>query len=439
MNQEEIRQQWERTIKRLARWVNLGWWLERWLPVLMAVCIVGGLTWFALRTLARPEVAWMNATIAGLVVIAMVIAWIAARRRFESTSAARVRLEDAWQLRSRLSAASEGVGEWPSFPEQQPALPLTWQWQRPVSVLGFCIAILCLGAWMPVPARQADKAHVIEKPSALKQVEQWVEELRKEEAVNPQNLAEVEEKMEELLRRPNEQWYEHASLEAADHLRDQTGKDLQELGAQLEQTQGSLSTLAELGSHLSEEAKSALSKQLENQLKGLRSGAMQTSGDLAEQLKNMDPKACNGMSKEQMQKLAERLKQNAEALRKALANAPQFSFKECKSCNKPREGEGDKPGKGAANRGRADADLTVNEKETNLNTQATDKLASMIDPERVTPGDLIGLQDARPTAKENFTGPQSGGSLQSTGDGGAAVEKATLVPAERAVLKRFFK
>jgi polyhydroxyalkanoate synthesis regulator protein len=301
-------------------------------------------------------------------------------------------------------------------------------------MIAFCIAILCLGAWMPVPARQADKAHVIEKPSALKQVEQWIEELRKEETVSPQNLAEVEEKMEELLRRPNEQWYEHASLEAADHLRDQTGKDLQELGAQLEQTQGSLSTLAELSSQLSEEAKSGLSKQLENQLKGLRSGAMQTSGDLAEQLKNMDPKACNGMSKEQMQKLAERLKQNAEALRKALANAPQFSFKECKSCNKP--GEGGKP---AANRGRGDAELTVNEKETNLNTTATDKLASMIDPERVTPGDLIGLQDARPTAKENFTGPQAGGTLQSTGEGGAAVEKATLVPAERAVLKRFFK
>jgi hypothetical protein len=287
---------------------------------------------------------------------------------------------------------------------------------------------------MPVPGREPPKPHIIEKPTAVKQVEQWVEELRKEEAVSPESLAEVAQKMEELLKRPNDQWYEHASLEAADHLRDATGKALQELGAQLEQSQAGLTTLAELGNQLSQEEKQALAKQAQNNLSGLRSGAMKASESLADQLKKIDPKALQGMSKEQMQKLAERMKQNADALRKALANAPQYSFKECKG------GNCQKPGKGGVNRGKGDAELTVRQEETNLGTKRAENLDSMVDPERVTPGDLLELQDARPNIDPNaYAGVKAGGSLQSAGDGGAAVEKATLVPAERAVLKRFFK
>ena len=437
MTQEENRQQWERMTRRVARQVNAGWWLERWVPLALGLCVTGALMLFALRTLDRPEVGLLWPCLGALGTLTVVIAWLAGRHRFESVSAARVRLEVALQLRARLTAAASGVGEWPAFPAAAPTLPIEWQWRRPLSMLAFGAAMLALGAWMPVPPRTAVKPHIIEKPTALKQVEQWVDELRKEEAVNSQNLTEVEQKMEELLRRPNDQWYEHASLEAADHLRDETGKSLQELGAQLEQTQGSLNTLAALGTQMSEEAKKGLSKQLQNNLNGLRSGAMQANGDLAEQLKNLDPKTCSGMSKEQMQKLAERMKQNADALRKALANAPQYGFKECKQGDKPGKGEG--PGKGEANRGRGDADLTVRKDETQLNTSAADKLTSMIDPERITPGDLLEIQDTKPTTEKNYTGPQAGGVLQSTGDGGAAVEKATLVPSERAVLKRFFK
>lgn len=437
MNQEEIRRSWDREVARLARRVNLGWWLQRWLPLMLGLSVFAALLFFALRSLGVANQYYWWVGYAGAVVAAMCLAWWLARRRFESHAAARIRLEDALGLRSRLTAASSGVGEWPALPAGAVALPLTWRWQHPLSSLVLCAASLLLAVYMPVPVSQAPKPHIIEKPSAVKQVEQWVEELRKDEAVSPENLAEVEKKIEEMLRRPNEQWYEHASLEAADHLRDETGKALQELGAQLEQSQGSLSTLAELGSQLSQESKQGLTQQLQNNLNGLRSGAMQANASLADQLKNIDPQSLQGMSKEQMQKLAERLKQNADALRKALANAPQYSFKEGKGqCDKP----GDGPGEGDPSRGRADAKLTVKQDETQLNTKRTENLDSMLDPERVTPGDLLALQDAKPSVDaKTYKGVQAGGSLNNAGEGGAAVEKATLVPAERAVLKRFFK
>lgn len=442
MNQEEHRHRWDAAAQRLARRVNLGWWLQHCLPILLGISMIAALALLVLRSLGMPQLNWVWAAYASVVALAMIGAWWVARRKFESVPAARVRLEDALGLRSRLTAAASGIGAWPSPPVEKVAMPVSWRWQRPIGTVAACASLLMLASYLPVPARVAPKPHIIEKPTAVKQVEQWVEELRKDEAVSPESLAELEQKMDELLRRPNEQWYEHASLEAADHLRDETGKALQELGSQLEQTQAGLTTLAELGSQLSLEAKQGLSKQTQNNLEGLRSGAMQANASLADQLKNLDPKALQGMSKEQMQKLSERMKQNADALRKALANAPQYSFKECKggNCNKPGDRPGDKPGKGNDNRGKADADLTVNKDETNLNTQRAEALDSMLDPEHVTPGDMLKLEDARPNVDpKSYAGLKSGGSLQSTGEGGAAVEKATLVPAERAVLKRFFK
>lgn len=446
MNQDDMRHSWDAATNRLARRVNLGWWLQHWLPVLIGTSMAAALALLVLRSLGVPQqnVVWI--TLVAVLVLAMLAAWHTSRRRFEDLASARVRLEDALNLRSRLTAAAGGVGPWPAYPVAGLTLPVTWRWERPAGAVFASAALLTLAVYLPVPARVPPKPHIIEKPSSVKQVEQWVEELRKDEAVAPQELAEIKKKVEDLLRRPNEKWYEHASLEAADHLRDETGKALQELGTQLEQTQASLTTLAEMGGQLSQEAKEGLAKQAQNNLAGLRSGALQANSSLTDQLKNMDPKALQGMSKEQLDKLAQRLKQNAEALRKTLASAPQFSFKECQggNCNKPgsKPGNkpGDKPGQGDPTRGKADAELTLQTDENNLNTKRTEMLNTMLDAERVTPGDLLQIQDAKPTVDpKNYAGLQSGGGLQSTGEGGAAVEKATLVPAERAVLKRFFK
>lgn len=434
MNEEEIRRSWDQVTARLVRRVNLGWWLQRWLPILLVISLIAAVALLGLRSVGITPMHWLWIGFACAVAGSVIAAWWLARQRFEDVPSARVRLEEALGLHSRLSAAASGIGAWPAPPSPDTPMPVSWRWQRPAGTLAAAAALLLLASFMPVPGREPPKPHIIEKPTAVKQVEQWVEELRKEEAVSPESLAEVAQKMEELLKRPNDQWYEHASLEAADHLRDATGKALQELGAQLEQSQAGLTTLAELGNQLSQEEKQALAKQAQNNLSGLRSGAMKAGESLTDQLKNIDPKALQGMSKEQMQKLAERMKQNADALRKALANAPQYSFKECKG------GNCQKPGKGAANRGKGDAELTVRKEETNLGTKRAENLDSMVDPERVTPGDLLELQDARPNVDPKaYAGVKAGGSLQSAGEGGSAVEKATLVPAERAVLKRFFK
>jgi hypothetical protein len=437
MSQQDIRGQWETATSQLAFQVNAGWWLQRWLPLVLGIGIAGTFALLLLRMLHINHAPWSFAALGIGLLVSMLVAWLMARRGFESKDQARVRLEDALGLKTRLSAAAQGVGTWPMFPVAQISMPLTWRWQRPVGVIALAAALLAFALWVPVPQRVEKKTQLIEKPSAVQQVEAWVDQLRGKDVIQPESLAEVEKKMEDLLKRPGDQWYEHASLEAADNLRDQTGKSLQELGTQLEQTRGNLTALAELGSSLSEAAKNGMAKQLSQNLQGLRSGAMKADADLLQQLQSMDPKALSGMSKEQMQKLQERLKQNAEALRQALANAPEFGFKECAQCKGNRDS--DQPGEGDPKRGKGDAQLTVKKDETNLNTKRTEGMNPNIDPERVAPGDLLGMQDGKHRVDETTKANADGGTINSKGEGGAAVWKESLLPSEREVLKRYFK
>lgn len=447
MRNEEIQRRWESLADRLAFRVNLGWWLSQWLPMVMVASLAGAVLLLVVRTLGLPHLEASWAAIGGVLLMAMVVAWFLARKRFEARQFSRVRLEDALGLHTRLTAAAQGVGPWPELPSAPVVLPVVWRWQRPLGTLAFAAAVLALAGWVPVPGRASPKARIIEKPTAVKQVESWVDQLRKDEAVKPEVLDEVEKKIEDLLKRPSDEWYEHASLEAAENLRDQTGKELQELGSNMEQTQGTLGTLAEMGDHLSEQAKQGLASQLQQNLQGLRSGAMQAGDDLMKQLQGLDPRALGGMSKEQLDKLKQRLKQNADALRETLANAPQFSFKEY-PCKKPGRGEGEgddgedgdgKGGKNGANRGRGDADLSLKKNEANLHTTRTEGMNPSLDPERVAPGDLLGTSDGRHAVDKNAVLGSAGGQIQNAGEGGSAVWKESLVPAEREVLRRYFK
>ena len=58
---------------------------------------------------------------------------------------------------------------------------------------------------------------------------------------------------------------------------------------------------------------------------------------------------------------------------------------------------------------------------------------------RATIGEVLGLGETERELDESATGPQAGGGVSSTGQGGDAVSRETLRPDEEAVLKRYFK
>src|SRR5215212_6423994 len=128
MTPEKTAHFWQSATRSLARRVNLGWWLERWMGWVLAAALVGSVAVLFVRWMPLVELRWVWSTLGALVVVGGILAWFAVRRRFETVSAARVRLEDALGLKTRLSAAEAGVGDWPKAVERIPS-PVRWQWQ----------------------------------------------------------------------------------------------------------------------------------------------------------------------------------------------------------------------------------------------------------------------------------------------------------------------
>lgn len=441
MSPEKTERFWQAAAQRLAWRINLGWWLERWMSWVMAGALLGAVAVLFFRWMPLIELRWIWVAIGLVVFSGAGAAWLMVKRRFENTATARVRLEDALGLKTRLTAAAAGIGEWPQ-PMENLIHPVQWRWQKPLGVLCFSLVVLTLATNVPISQKEIAKPRVIEKPSDVKQVEQWIENLRKEEATEEKSLDEVEKKIAEMLQRPSENWYEHGSLEAAGNLKDQTMEMLRELSENLADATRAASALQAAGDALPQEAKDAIANELASALQGLRTGGIKPNEQLLKQLQKMA--GANGMgnlSKEQLEKLAQQMQQNAQALQEALKNSPELKLTECRGPGKGKgEGEGEGPGKGGINRGPGTAPITFKEDETNLGTQKMESVASQLDMNRIAPGDVLGVQNGQHEIDKNgYTGPKQGGGIQSAGDGGAAVWQNSLMPAEREALKKYFK
>lgn len=437
MSSEKTALYWQSATRSLARRVNLGWWLERWMGWVLAVALVGAAAVLLVRWTPVVELRWIWLALGGFAAVGALVAWFTVRRRFESAAASRVRLEDALRLKTRLSAAEAGVGAWPE-PVEKIAWPVRWQWQRPLGVVSISALVLTLAAWLPIPQRAQAKARVIEKPSAVRDVEKWMENLKKEQAAEEKSLEDVEKKIAEMLKRPAENWYEHGSLEAADNLKEQTAEMLRQLADNLADAERAASALQAAGDAMPQEARDAVGKELANAAQGLRTGGIKPNEQLLKQLQQAMGQCQNGqcqLSKEQMEALAQQLKENAKALADALKNSPELNLEECLGqCLKPG------PGKGDVKRGPGEAPLSFNREETNLDTNKTETLTSQLDLQRLAPGDVMGVSDGKHEVDKNgYKGPQQGGVIQNTGDGGAAVWQNSLLPEERETLKRYFK
>jgi len=254
--------------------------------------------------------------------------------------------------------------------------------------------------------------------------------------------------MAELLQRPAQNWYEHASLEAADHLREVTAQDLQQLAQNLadaERASTALSASAN-GTGLPEAAKDSLQQQLKTASESMQAGGMQPGGDLLDALKNIDPSQLASMSPDQLKDLAKQLSQNAQALQEALKNSPNLDLSNLpESRPSPGEGEGGsqgkgKPGSGGITRGPGTAPVTLATEDTQLATTQIESLQSPLDLQRLATGDALSVTNgSAKTDPKTYQGPQTGGTITTPGDGGSAIWQNTLIPSERETLKRFFK
>ena len=457
---------WQRATRRLSRQINLGWWLSGWLPMAAVIGLGGMVAMLYARWRAAGTTAWVWSGILAAFSTAAIVAWWRSRPRFESQAASRVRLEEALGLHARLTAANAGVGSWPARPSPtERRWPVAWQWQRPAAAVAFIAAMLGLAAWVPIAGAGSSRTHTIEKPTDARMVEQWIEELETAELIDERSADEVDRRIKELTERPAEEWYEHASLEAAGTLKDQTASAMQELAENVAAAERAASALQSMQASLPQPLRESLAKDLAAAIKAIELGEIQPAGDLAKLLGELRPADLGELSPEQLAALAKRLAANRAALHATLAKCKGFNLaevdgwcEECSGCEPCGECEGCKegkacrkrcskcgrcaaglPGRGGINRGRGDAELSFGEK-NDLGTTRVDKIRQEIDAKRAVPDEVVAVVDGEHDVDESaYTGPKDGGGIASEGDGGAAVQIDTLLPAEQSAVKRFFE
>lgn len=455
---------WQSAATRLARRINLGWWVADWLPWAFAVGAAGVVAVLAARMQAAdaPVIRMVWCGIAAALAGTAAIAWWRARPRFETQAAARVRLEESLGLDARLTTAAAGVGRWPDPPARLP-LPVAWRWRRPAALLAGLAAVLLLAARVPVAGAGAPRRHAIEKPTDVRLVEQWVEQLREKDLVDERSAAEIDRRIDELLERPRENWFEHASLEAAGAMKERTAAEIRELAANLAKAEQAAAALDTLSAGLPADIREALAREFAAAMRGLEAGALEPGSRLAELFREFDAADISALSPEQWREMAARLAENRRLLREALAKCNGLDLgdlegwcEECEACEPCGECEGceegkacrkqcsrcgrcARPGRGGVNRGRGDADLSFGPQK-NLGTKAVEKLTGRLDPERAAPDEVLAVIDGGHEVDTTaYDGPRDGGTVKSAGDGGAAARVDTLLPREQAAVRRFFE
>lgn len=449
-DQEAAAQTWRALARRTVRRLNAGWWWQRLSPLL----VVGGLGFAVaiviLRTLGHPFASGpeLPATGGGLLLAAGAGAWLLARGHFLKERDGLVRLEDRLRLRNALSTADRGIGPWPESPPPADATEVGWRWHWPRVIAPVAIAALAVTAALLIPIARVDAvAPPPSEPLAWAQMEDWMELLQEENLIEEAAVGEVKEKIEELRRQPEEEWFSHGSLEAGDTLRQQLQQQIGDLGADLALAERDLAALEHYGDQMGEETREKLLAEYDQALQNLALSGLPLNPELMNALKGVDPKQLaqgrmSGMSPEQLQQLRESLQQAAQA---------------CRQCDRPGTGQGDglpamaegdatllealrkQPfGRGGINRGPGEAPLALGESETDLKTNRIEGVQNA-DFSKAAPGEVLGLGQTGHEIDPTRTGPAAAGAVGSVGQGGDAVWRESLMPGEKAVLKKYFQ
>ena len=445
---------WQRAARRVARTINVGWWLQSLAGPLVIGSIAGAVALLVVRRHWPDTPAWQLAcATAALPALFSLAAWLIARRRFENAETAMVRIEDTMRLRNALSTARAGVAPWPPLPTRIDA-GVSWNWQRVATPPLAALAVLLAGLFIPVAADPGAGNDGPDEPLAWQQIEADLERLDQDKVVDEAYLEEMRKKLEELRAREEEEWFSHSSLEATDSLKKQHEAELQRLERELGRADQALGSLQRNAGQLPQERKEQLLQQFDQALQGLQNGALKPNPELLEQLQQLDPNQLGQLTPEQMEQLRENLQKAGQACKDCQGGGQGGGQGEewmdelmdgegegqgqgqGEGPGKPEDGEG--PGKGGVNRGPGHAGGVLGKEKEKLETGDLESLEAK-DLSRSLPGDLLQLQDGEHQIDENATSDGNGGSVGNAGSGGDRVWRESLDPEEQRALKKFFE
>jgi len=447
---------WRGLARRTCLKFNIGWWLDRLTPMLIGGGLVAAVTLMVLRSMEYPlDPRWVLSISITAVAVVCAIAWVIARSRFISESEALVQLEAHLQLKNALTTADHGIAAWPNPPQNDQRAGITtglqWRWSMVLMPFVSVAIMVAAGLLVPVSGDPGKQDLPPSEPLAREQVDKWLDKLEETEVIAQEAIEEYRDSLEELRQQDPGEWFSHASMEASDSLRDALGRETQQMEADLSKIERNLNALQVFSQQIDEKTRSQLIEEYQNAVQGLELGKLPLNKEMLEALQSIDPSklgdALSKLSEEQMQQLREQLKKGAQACKECRgggAGLGEMSESEMllgilRSEQEKKNGveQGQSPGRGGISRGRGDAPLAFGD-EKQLNSGQLEAVTNM-DLSRAAPGDVIGSGETEHEIDKTKTGPVEAGAVSSNGQGGDAVWRESLLPEEKAVLKKYFR
>lgn len=419
---------WLGRARREAWRFNSGWWLQKFLPWIIADGVLGAVAVLAIRS-ADQDLRWAGAIVLAIALLGLLVSAFQARRKFLFPADALARLDADLHLHNRLTSASQGIGEWPQR-RPEVAFALRWNWPAltwpPLTAVALAVAALLI----PLPDGRAKATTAKTEPAAWTATQEKIDALRKDEIVQREAVEELQQSLDALRKQPSDQWFRHESLEAGDHLQARTDQAMSELQKHLESALGVLEASRQIEQGQLAALEQPLDQALKDALQGMELGSLPLNREMLEQLRKLDPSKIRKLSVSECESLCQRLKQGIGTCSAGFCKGD----KACEGLLALILGQNN----GGINRGPGAAPLTLSDQKTDLGTKQTEGLAND-DLSRAALGDLMGLSAGEHKVDKTESGPQQGGAMANAGSGGEAVWEQTATPAEQQALKRFFQ
>lgn len=446
-NQSTNRDYWMGLARSLRLRANLGWAIEGFLPWLIGLSILFACT-LLLGRRAQVDVLLLWGGYGMALLTALIAILYVGREKYFNHNDALVLLDEKLHLKNRLTCADQGILPWPGRVARQISISefFKWNWLRVFGPIGFCLVLLIPANWIPISLLDLGDRHVVEKPPALSEIEEWLNTLEEEELVREQALEEMREKLRDIEERGPEEWYTHSALEASDHLKEQMEQSLRELSQEMEEANEVLKKAENLAGKMNKSQEKELSDRMREALDKMQSGKTPLNEKLSKDLKNFDPSKSNPLSQQQMQQLMEKMQQGGQTIDKMLGDqgtgmqeGDVAQLGKGDGQGKPGEGEGkDGPSQGGVQRGPGEAPLLMG-KENRVETGDRKDLESR-DLSRAGIGETLALTEGEHEVdKEKFSVKSDAGAASGKGKGGETVWNRPVTPEERRILQDYFK
>jgi hypothetical protein len=412
---------WRRQARRLARRANWSGWFARWAPWAAIAAAAGAPVLLIARRQAQAPLA-AGAVGAAFVVLALVAAWSRHRARLGERDGL-VWLEAGLGLHNRLSAAADGVGDWPSPDRFTPVF--RWRGGRAFVPIAFALGLLAAAALVRISRPDVAIAARPEAPLAWRQTEEWLASLKETKVAQEDSVKPFEERLDELRSQPERRWYSESGLEASESLRDELRSEIRSLATDMDAAAGALE-----GADGSSGAQGIDHRRLQGATSSLASRALQVDPNLLQKLRQA---AGDGkrISTADASALARKLREGAGFCRSSL--------RECREgdpgCFRTaRRGNGRN---GGIDRGPGPAPLTLDEADLSKVGPARMEGVSNEDLRQAALGDVVETTSGRHQVTPRARGVTAGGTA-GRGRGGYEVGHAALTPEERRILSRYF-